>query len=63
MVSQNNEPSDYQLEDTQTTDVSGIQAPLPDVDDSPLNEASYSLEVESKSFDHEESINQLKELP
>jgi len=63
MVSQNNESNDYQLEDKQKTDVSGIQAPLPDVHDSPLNEASYSLEVELKSFDHEEFINRLKELP
>ena len=63
MASQNNESHDSVLEDTQTTDVSGIQAPLPDVDDSPLNEVSYSLEVESKSFDHEEFIDQLKELP
>jgi len=63
MASQNNKSHDYQLEDTQTTDASGIQAPLPDVDDSPLNDASYSLEVESKSFDHEEFIDRLKELP
>ena len=63
MASQNNESHDYVVKDTQTTDVSGIQAPLPDVDDSPLNEASYSLEVDLKSFDHEEFIDRLKELP
>jgi len=63
MASQNNESNDYQLEDAQTTDFSGIHAPLPDVNDSPLNEASYSLEVESKSFDHKEFIDRLKELP
>ena len=63
MACQNNESNDYQLEDSQTTDVSGIQASLPDEDNSPLNDASYSLEVESKSFDHEEFIDRLKELP
>ena len=46
MASQNNESNIYQLDDSQTTDVSGIQASLPDVDNSPLNGASYSLEVE-----------------
>jgi len=29
MASQNNESNDYQLEDMQTTDVSGIQLPCP----------------------------------